>query len=185
MREIEIKLKVRNPEQIEHELQKQGCVLSSPIHQHDVVYSVGGATDAWEMPKAGDIVLRIRREGDKAIFTLKQQLTNELDNTELETEVSDPERMHQALELLGCRPVVEVKKSRRKGKLGEYEICFDQVEKLGAFVEIEKLTDESADPAIVSEELFKIAEELGLSREDQELRGYDTQLFNLERRSEV
>jgi len=37
MREIEIKLKVADMKALERELEKQGCVLSAPVHQHDVM----------------------------------------------------------------------------------------------------------------------------------------------------
>jgi adenylate cyclase class 2 len=48
--------------------------------------------------------------------------------------------------ILGFEPVAEVSKRRRKAKLGEgdasVELCFDQVEGLGEFVEIEAIADE-------------------------------------------
>jgi adenylate cyclase class IV len=53
------------------------------------------------------------------------------------------------------------------------------VERLGAFVELEKLTDDDADPVQVQEELMQVLESLGLSRKDQETRGYDTQIYFL------
>ena len=83
------------------------------------------------------------------------------------------------LKLLNWSPMVEVKKVRRKGKLGEYEICLDQVEQLGTFIELEKMTSDDANPEDVREELFKELESLGLSRQDEETRGYDTQIYQL------
>ena len=76
---------------------------------------------------------------------------------------------------------MEVKKIRRKAKFGGYEICLDEVERLGAFVELEKLTDDGADAAKVTEELLKTLEGFGLSREDRETRGYDTQIYGMGR----
>ncbi len=87
--------------------------------------------------------------------------------------------MHEILCILGWKPILEVKKIRRKGKLGEYEICLDQVEKLGNFVELEKLADNEADPEQIKEELFKELETLGLSRDDEETKGYDTHMYQL------
>jgi adenylate cyclase class IV len=46
-------------------------------------------------------------------------------------------------------------------------------------VEIEKLTNDDANPEEVREELFNELESLGLSREDEETRGYDTQIYQL------
>lgn len=180
MREIEIKLKVSNLEEIETKLKEKGCILSEPIHQHDVNYSKDANTDAWHNGKEGDVMLRIRHLKNTAQFNLKQQRSGEGDNLEYETEVTDPKAMHQILLTLGYAPEIEVTKIRRKGKLGEYEICLDQVEKLGNFMEIEKMTDDDVDPEAVRAELFKAIEFLDLSPADEETRGYDTQVYQLE-----
>ena len=118
MREIEIKLRVKSLENIEKRLVEQGCVLSEPIHQHDVIYSKVGNSEVWKSAKEGDFVLRIRHLKDSAEFNLKQQKSSEMDNLEYETEVKNPEAIHQILLILGYNPEVEVKKIRRKGKCG-------------------------------------------------------------------
>jgi adenylate cyclase class 2 len=181
MREIEIKLKAKDLVALEQKLTELGCVLSAPIHQHDVIYSKDGDTSIWEKMIEGAIVVRIRRDDRGAIFTLKQQRTHEHDNIECETRIDDGDAMHRALLLMGFVPEVEVKKVRRKGRLGEYEICLDQAEGLGNFVELEKMADDDADAARISEEIFQKLESLGLSRDDQEKRGYDTQMFQLKK----
>jgi adenylate cyclase, class 2 len=81
--------------------------------------------------------------------------------------------------MIGYAPEVEVTKTRRKGVLGEYGVCLDQVEGLGNFVEFEKLTEETANPEAVRSELFAVAESFGLSRHDEETHGYDTQMSQL------
>lgn len=179
MREIEIKLKANNFEEIEKKLKEKDCFLSEPISQHDVIYSLKNASDEFEETKEGDVIIRIRHLKNTAELNLKQQRSNEMDNLEYETEVKDPDATHKILQTLGWQPVIEVKKIRRKGKLGKYEICLDQVEKLGTFVELEKLTDDDADPETVREELFKELELLGLSRNNEETMGYDTQIYHL------
>jgi adenylate cyclase class 2 len=177
MREIEIKLRVKDHVALEQKLGEIGCVLSAPIHQHDTVYSKDGDTSIWEDMKEGYVIVRIRRDDRGAIFTLKQQRTNEHDNIECETRIEDADGMHRALVILEFIPEVEVKKVRRKGKLGEDEICLDVVEGLGTFVELERIADDDADPRAVAEDLYKKLESLGLSRTDEEKRGYDTQIF--------
>lgn len=179
MREIEIKLRVKDRSALEKELTARGCALSLPIHQRDTVYSRGGDTSAWEKMKEGHVVLRIRRDDRGASFTLKQQRSHELDNAEYETRIEDPEALHQSLLILGFAPEIEVKKVRRTGKLDDDEICLDQVEELGNFVELERLTNENVDPVRVAEELYQKLESFGLSRRDEEKRGYDTQLYQL------
>lgn len=178
MREIEIKLRVDNLEELEKKLTDSGLVISKEITQHDVVYSKDTSIFS-RMLKEGEIVMRIRRENGVAKITLKQQKTNELDNTEHETEVGDGDTMHQILLTLGWKPEIEVKKVRKKGKMGDYEICLDKVEELGEFIEIEKMVDDNADAQQVIKELFEVAKSLGLSEKDEEKRGYDTQLYQL------
>ncbi|MEK7634893.1 MAG: class IV adenylate cyclase [Patescibacteria group bacterium] len=179
MREIEIKLRVNNLEEIEKKLKERGCIVSEPISQYDVNYSLKGSRNEFESAQEGDIIIRLRHLKDTTQLNLKQQRSGEGDNLEYETEVKDPEAIHKMLETLGWYPAIEVKKLRRKCKLGEYEICLDEVEKLGSFMEIEKMTDDSSNPEKVREELFKEVEFLGLSEKDEETRGYDTQIYQL------
>src|SRR3989344_5903910 len=119
MREIEIKLKVSNLQDVEQGLKNKGCVLSEPISQHDVIYSLKGSKNEFQSASEGDIIIRIRHLKDKAQLNLKQQKSSEMDNLEYETCVEDAEEMHKILETLGWKPVVEVKKTRKKGKIGE------------------------------------------------------------------
>ena len=189
MREIEIKLRVNNLDELEKKLIDSGLVISKEIKQHDVIYSRVGDTHDYIEDYEGHIAVRIRNQEGVSILTIKQQRSNELDNIEYETIVEDGETMHQILLLLGWKPEVEVKKIRKKGKLlvprslgevgGEYEICLDRVEQLGDFVELEKLTNDSADPDKVVEELFEALKPYGLSRAEEEKRGYDTQIYQL------
>ena len=181
MREIEIKLRVNNLEELEQKLKDAGLVISKEINQHDIVYSRIDDTHDYTESYKGCIIVRIRNQDGASILNLKKQLSGEMDNLEYETKVEDGEAMHQILLTLGWKPEVEVKKVRKKGKIGEYEICLDRVEKLGDFVELEKLTDDSADPEKVRDELFKIAESFGLSRNDEETKGYDTQIYLLQK----
>lgn len=176
-----MKVRVSNLDQVKVRLEELGCKLSAPIEQHDVIYSLAeNAEQEWEEAKAGDIVVRIRRQGDTAEFNLKKQMTSgELDNLEYETEINNPDDMHKILLELGYVPQVEVKKVRRKCKLENYEVCLDEVEELGSFVEIEELAPDNVDAGEIQEKLTRVLESLGLSREDLETRGYDTQIYQL------
>lgn len=176
MREIEVKVRVKDLQAAEHELLKRGCTLSAPIRQEDTIYTKKGSS-VYHTSKEGHTVMRIRKMKDKVEFNLKQQRSNELDNTEYETAVDDPAAIHNILGILGYEPEVEVKKTRRKGKLKEYEICLDEVDGLGSFIELEKLAPDNSDPVVIQEELLTELESLGLSRKDQEFRGYDTQIY--------
>ncbi|OGZ67867.1 MAG: hypothetical protein A3D35_00710 [Candidatus Staskawiczbacteria bacterium RIFCSPHIGHO2_02_FULL_34_9] len=183
MREIEIKLKAKNLDEIEEKLKQQGCVFSEPITQHDVVYSSVHNTKTYDqIGGVGYVAIRIRYQDDKTILTLKKQQSHKMDNLEYESEVKNPKDIHEMLLVLGWKPEVEVKKIRKKGKLGEYEICLDRVEELGDYIELEKLTDDNTDPEEIKKEFLQILQPFGLSEKDEEINGYDDLMWILNNR---
>ena len=183
MREIEIKLKVKDIEGLEQKLEKAGCKFSKPIRQHDVIYLSKTSSDEFGKAREGHIAMRIRHEDNVSKITLKQQRSHEMDNIEYETEVKDPKEIHNILLTLGWNPGVEVKKIRKKAKMGDYEICLDRVERLGNYIELEKITHENDDPDKVKKELFEAIKPFGLSERDEENLGYDTLIYKLEHKS--
>ena len=176
MKEVEIKARVREFATIEKKLIELGCVLSEPIRQEDVIYG-RPENNIYEKGKEHQIAIRIRENGGKFELTAKYNLSNELDNIEHELEIGNNEEMHKILELMGWQPVVTVKKFRRKGKLGEYEICLDNVDELGNFIELEKLCEEG-DSAKIIQDLMSTLETLGVAKENRVLQGYDTLMYN-------
>ncbi|MDO8604540.1 MAG: class IV adenylate cyclase [bacterium] len=179
MREIEIKLRVKNFDGLREMLNAKNIVLSKNTSQRDIIYLKGENHSDWRKAKKEGTPVRIRYAKGTVVFNLKQERTGETDNIEYETEVKDGEAIHNILSVMGYLPQVEIKKSRQKGKFGDCELCIDEVEGLGSFVEIEKMVHDDTDPEKVREELFTMAESLGLSRDDEEKSGYDTQIFEL------
>lgn len=176
-REIEVKAKVSNFQSVRNQLEQFGCVFSEPVRQEDDVF-VNFDEDFTQL-KLGANFLRIRKEdrgGKKRIlFTVKQSATNELDCIEKETEIMDAEQLEGALLLMGYHKAISVYKTRTKTKYMDMEICLDEVDHLGSFIEVEKITDgEGKD---VQEELFCFLETLGVKREDRIINGYDTLMY--------
>lgn len=177
MREIEIKARVRDKEQTLAALDKLGIKLGKPKKQHDVVYSRPGAIDN----DPAENWLRVRTEDDsKVIFTLKRSVTGELDSIEHETVVDSAGEITAIIGYLGYEPFSDLTKIRQKVKYGEVEICFDEVPKLGTFMEAERLCTEDADNVSVEAELWELFERLGLRKADQETSGYDVLMRKLE-----
>jgi len=170
MREIEIKARVKDEQNLLDSLVVHGIHLGKPVTQHDVVYCKPGAVE-----NAFDANwLRIRTEnGKKVTFTLKRSVHGHLDSIEHETVVSDGEELEAIIKLLGFELYSNLTKIRQKAKIGDIEFCFDKVPQLGTFVEAEKMMKHDADHDEVVLELWKFLETLGLSHEDEEERGYD------------
>jgi adenylate cyclase class 2 len=78
---------------------------------------------------------------------------------------------------MGYKSAVKINKVRRKAKHLGYEICVDEVEGLGTFIEVEKVTDDCEDSKEVQKELFHFLESLGVNKNDVVMRGYDTLIY--------
>jgi adenylate cyclase class 2 len=172
MQEIEVKARVRNAEQFKAALTAHGIHLNDPDSQHDTIYTTGD----WDFTTftRDKNMIRIRRQTGRNLLTLKRAGVNELRSLEYETAIADPVQMHEILLLTGYQPIVEVKKKRQKAKYQDIEICFDEIEGLGTFVELEQLSESSEKVEEIQEELYTFLETLGISREERETRGYDT-----------
>lgn len=170
-KEIEVKVKVEDFSQVLEKLSSLGCQFSEPVHQEDHIFTNFPDTAFAEF-KPGVNFLRIRKCEGKILFTLKQSLVNELEGLEKELEISDEKEMRDILELMGYHEAVQVAKRRRKTKYKDYEICLDEVEGLGSFLELEKITDEDSEK--VQSEMMDFLRNLGVNVQDRVLHGYDT-----------
>lgn len=171
-KEIEVKIKIQDSRAAEEKLSRYGCVLSSPVMQEDVIFADPAVPFA-EF-KSNINILRIRNEGGRSIFTLKRPQANEFDAIERELEISDSEQMRDILEYLGYKEMVQVRKLRKKGTAGGYQVCLDDVEGLGIFLELEKIADENAEK--VQNDMMEFLASLGLAGE-RITKGYDTMMY--------
>lgn len=171
MKEIEIKAYLKDKEFVLEKLQKLGCFLSEPITQTDTVFVQ--KTGPLDIYLSNDVFPRIRITGSgKNIFTVKKPISREiLTKLEAEVEVSDSTKLSDALEMLGYNASNTVKKTRRKGNVGEFEICIDEVEGLGVFIEIERMSE--GDHVSVREEIESFMRDLRIPVEDEVSKGYD------------
>ena len=134
-KEIEVKARASDLSAVASKLEVLGCSISKPVEQDDTIF-VNFEGEYTDYKRPGINFLRIRRSNGKALFTIKQPQSNELDCIEHETEVSDPKELHAAILMIGYREVMRYVKTRRKANYGEYEICLDDVSGLGTFVEV-------------------------------------------------
>jgi adenylate cyclase class 2 len=125
--------------------------------------------------KATGEAFRLRRIGSKNYFTYKGPKRDTETKTRPEIEVpladgdetaADAERM---LVALGYKPVITVRKKRRVYQFHrdgfDMEACFDNVEGVGEFVELEILAEEPRYEAAKAT-LFAAAAELGLTEKE-------------------
>ena len=125
--------------------------------------------------KATDEAFRLRRTGAKNCLTYKGPKRDTETKTRAEIEVpladgdapaADAERLFVAL---GYKPVIAVRKKRRVYRFQRdgfnMEACFDSVERVGEFVELEILAEE-AQYETAKATLLAAAAELGLTEKE-------------------
>ncbi|MFA6099545.1 MAG: class IV adenylate cyclase [Patescibacteria group bacterium] len=174
MHEIEVKVRLKDLQTIIDKLMAIDCHLSEPVTQKDRVFLKAGSD--YVKARGKEIFLRIREQAGKSIFTLKKAKTNELDCLEKELVIDNANEMAEILELLGYNQIMVINKTRRKGKCTGFNLCLDEVEGLGSFLEVEVIADEPADE--VQGRIFSWLESFGISESDIVMQGYDTLIYN-------
>ncbi len=161
--EVEVKLRVEDPEAVKNALEREGEVVRT-VRQEDVYFS-HPCRDFAETDEA----LRLRRvveDGQEtSLVTYKGPKLGEVGKSrvEVEVEVSDGDSMRRILEELGFNPLDEftIRKIRSVYKLAisglDIKACLDEVDGLGTFLELEIETDEDVDIDELEKRLLKIA----------------------------
>jgi len=178
MYEVEVKARLKDRQAVMKKLEALGCSFSDELHQIDHIFIPDGIDFP---PPLGVPVLRVRKQNGKSFLTLKIPQSSKQDCIEREFEVSDGEGMLDIIRLLGYKKVPTVEKKRIKTNINNIEIVLDVVEKLGEFIEAERITEmhNPEDRIKIQEELFIFLAELGIKQEDHIIDGkYDIMLFD-------
>ncbi len=167
MREIELKYRVEDLEALLVALKSRGIELSEPVFQDDQAYAPAG----WQFgdSKLGISFLRLRTVQGRHYFTLKQPAGGVQDCLEYETQVTDRQAMHHAALHMGYRPTVRIAKTRRTATLDDCSLCIDELDGVGAFLELERMAPDHADTRAIQADLAAFVSSLGITvtRTDQ------------------
>jgi adenylate cyclase, class 2 len=120
--------------------------------------------------------LSIRERNNHAILNYKHWYPeNEEKSThcdEFEVELSDAENMRKIFNSLNIETMVKVVKKREiYNHKGEFEICLDEVDELGYFIEIE-VKKEFGSIETANKKLIDFATEMGIDVSKRNYRGY-------------
>ena len=185
MHEIEVKAVLKDKDAFLGALANLGCELGGEVSQDDTVYVRNiGSLDEY-LNNAEFLRLRVQNDG-RTLFAFKYHPSKhqpgsiiDLDSAplELELEVSSRETMEKILQLMEYKEAVRIKKVRRKAKYENWEICMDEVEGLGAFVEIEELMEENDTVEEVRKRMEEFLAKLGVGSEDLLKNRYDVMML--------
>lgn len=136
--EIEAKLKVDSPQEVERKLGEAGAEFIGEQLQVDTYFD-----DADSSLKSGDQALRVRRQRtgpkEKTFLTYKgpKQKDDFKKRQEIEIEVADGDSAEELLSELGYEKALVFEKRRKIWQLDDCVVCLDELPLLGIFVEIE------------------------------------------------
>ncbi|MFA5937271.1 MAG: class IV adenylate cyclase [Candidatus Paceibacterota bacterium] len=177
MYEVEVKAHLRKREEVIKKLKDFGCKFGEELHQVDYIFIPKGVLFP---PPLSVPVLRVRKQNDKYLFTLKLSQTGRQDCIERELEILNGNKMIEIMELLYYKKVAVVDKKRIKTKYKNMEIVLDKVKSLGEFVEVEKIVTNKnhEDRKKIQKDLCNFLETLGILKKDHLVNGkYDIMLF--------
>jgi len=136
--EIEAKLKVDSPKEVERKLADVGAGFCEEQFQTDTYFD-----DAEGSLKSSDRALRVRRQRtgrkEKTFLTYKgpKQKDDFKKRQEIEIEIGDADSAEELLSALGYEKALVFEKRRRMWCLDECVVSLDELPLLGGYVEIE------------------------------------------------
>lgn len=165
-------------------LKDQFIAPISSKRQIDTVFLLPEQVDAPIIP--GSKIMRVRDvlnpetgELQRSLMTLKVEGQAKLVSDEYEFVVSDGNAARQMLTALGWQKVVTVDKIRLESKTEDYTICIDEVAELGLFIELEVLTEDSADVKNIQQQMRNFLKNLNIDGKLWKI-PYDTSIRNLQ-----
>ena len=167
--EIEMKLPVKNLDDVKEQLRSKGFQEEALIRECDMYYN----SLYHDVKKLGE-ALRIRKSTNLSTGKLQAQINfkgKKIDDVsmsrqEYETLVENPETMEKILIALGFEPAAGVQKIRCYMKRDNMTACLDQVENLGDFLELEMIAPEESMRVRYLQGMEKLLIELGLSMKE-------------------
>jgi len=156
MIEIEIRAKVKDFNEIKNRLGGIGAEPSKSIHQIDKIFGHPKFLDENNMIIEGGIVPRIRSVNGSCVLEFKEINRKSGAGMEFKSEIVNVELGLDFLKKLGFTEAFTVDKKRQSYKYKDFSIDLDEVEKLGFFVEIEKMTDSYDEKEKVKKECLEL-----------------------------
>ena len=165
-------------------LKDQFITSISSKRQIDTVFLLPEQVDAPIVP--GSKIMRVRNvlnpetgELQQSLMTLKVEGQAKLVSDEYEFAVNDGNAARQMLTALGWQEIVTVDKVRIESKTEDYTICIDKVAGLGLFIELEVLTEDSADVKNIQQQMCNFLKNLNIDGKLWKI-PYDTSIRNLQ-----
>lgn len=153
MREIEVKIKIEEPDEVKEKILQKGATLAEERYPHDDTFYDWPTLEL----KKKHFALRVRKINKKVFLTFKgpgQKSRKFKIREEYETEVKNGRHLRKILKSLGLQPVFQYSKFRTVFRIKKLTVCLDETP-IGNFLELEGQQSE----------IVKFARELGFSKD--------------------
>lgn len=180
MNEIELKFKIDDYNKIYQKLLQMGCIFEKTIEQKDAVF-FHKDNENYDI-NFQTIVIRTRII-DNVIkqITLKSRMSEIYACKEIEFSVENSEKIDEFIYVLGFVKTIEFTKKRTQTTFGEFNICFDEIDKLGKYIEIEIITKDN-DIQLYKNKILDFANFIGINTNDIESRYYPQMILSQQKR---
>lgn len=138
MIEVEIRAKVTDFNNIKKELTKLGSNLITSEEQIDKIFGHERFLDSNKMIVEGGISSRIRKVNNQIALEFKE-ISRQGIGMEISSDVDSIDLGVKFLEKLGFKEAFTISKIRENYNLNGFTVSLDKVDKLGSFIEVEKL----------------------------------------------
>jgi len=164
MLEVEVKARVKDLKAVEIKVKAMGFSLEG-TEEHSDVYFKHPARDFART----DETLRVRTVNGRSVLTYKGPKLDKVSKTREEVEVELKGDMVRVLDRVGFTPVLIVTKVRKVYRKADIEVCLDDVEGLGTYVEVECM---SKDLEATRDRVMSVIKALGIPDNALERRSY-------------
>ena len=186
--EVEIKLKIEDPEQLIEKLEGLGFIKGEQLLESDTYFT----SENHDFVKLGE-ALRVRQirnvdtDEISAVITYKGKKLDDrsMAREELELEIPDAEVGKTLLQRIGFYSVPVLGKKRWYFRRNEMTACVDQVTGLGDYLELEIIVETEAEREGALQKIENMLLSLGYSMKDTTRHSYLSMLTNQTRAMDV
>lgn len=160
MIEVEIRAKINNKSEVQSKLKEIGAVLKKSVHLEDRIFGHEMFLDENKMIIEGGLSARIRQVDQNIWLEFKEISRNKGAGVEIKADLDNMEEGLRFFEKLGFKEAFSVNKQRNVYSLDGFEICLDDVEQLGSFIEIEKSVLSQDETELAKKECWSLLEKI-------------------------
>ena len=174
--EVEVKVAIRDTEDVSTKLSNLGAVHTNTEKQVDIYFnhpckSFESTDEALRVRKRENLVVHDKSKTgpeSKLELTYKGPKIDQVSKTrfEMSTSIGDIESAKSTLVHLGFIEIATVTKERMFYSIKDMVVSIDLVKDVGSFLEIEKVVESEDEIPVAREHIFSFLESIGLDRHD-------------------